>query len=369
MKSYQPGKMGTAEGMAIVFLLTFPTTFLTTPAVLINEAGTLGWLSALVHGIVSLMSLVVLLFVCKHVPGTLFEVCELLLGKVLAWLIALYYAIAFCANYVLMLRQYAENTLLTALPAAEFSFIIVAYSLVAAILVFFSLEGMARAGYIVMPFIGVTLLIVFVLLNPFYEVYRLAPWLSLGLGTAVFTGAKIAGINFGVAAVAILAPSFQNNRTRWQIALFGLGLSAVLRSMVVFFYTLLFGVTVGREKMLPFFEMVRLVYLGRYVQRLESLFIILWVINGLLDISLSLYLGLYCLTYLGRLPTMRPLIPVAAILLAQAAMMPEDVVSVMNDYIYVGKTFFNFGIYVMPFLLLAALVWKKRKKVKLWAAG
>lgn len=369
MKRYQPGKMGAAEGMAIVFLLTFPTTFLTTPAVLINEAGTLGWLSALVHGIISLLSLIALLFVCKEVPGNLFEICELLLGKILAWLIALYYAVAFCANYVLMLRQYAENTLLTALPTAEFSFIIVAYSLVSAILVAFSLEGMARAGYIVMPFIGVTLLIVFALLNPFYEIYRLAPWLSLGLGTAVFTGAKIAGINFGVAAVAILASSFQNNRTRWQIAVLGVGLSAVLRAMVVFFYTLLFGVTVGREKMLPFFEMVRLVYLGRYVQRLESLFIILWVINGLLDISLSLYFGLYCLTYLGRLPTMRPLIPVAAILLAQVAMIPEDVVSVMDDYVYVGKTFLNFGIYVVPFLLLAALAWSKRKKVKLWAAG
>jgi len=369
MRSYQPGKMGTAEGMAIVFLLTFPTTFLTTPAVLINEAGSLGWLAALVHGLVSVVSLAAILIVCKYVPGNLFEICEQLLGKVLAWLIALYYAAAFFANYVLMLRQYAENTLLTALPSAEFSFIIVAYALVGAILVAFSLEGMARAGYIVMPFIGITLVIVFALLNPFYEVYRLAPWLSLGVGTAVFTGLKIAGINFGVAAVVILASSFQNNRTRWQIALFGVGLSAVLRAMVVFFYTLLFGVTVGREKMLPFFEMVRLVYLGRYVQRLESLFIILWVINGVLDISLSLYFGLYCLTYMGRLPTMRPLIPVVTLLLAQLAMIPEDVVSVMNDYVYAGKTFFNFGIYIVPFLLLAALAWNKRKKVKLWASG
>lgn len=367
--NYQPGKMGTAEGMSIVFLLTFPTTFLTTPALLINDAGSLGWVSAFVHGVVSLLSLLAVLFVCSKVPGNLFEVCEQLLGPVLAWIIALYYAVAFSINYVLMLRQYAENTLLTALPMAEFSFVILAYSLVAAVLVALSLEGIARAGYILMPFIAVTLLIVFVLLNPFYEIYRLAPWWGLGMGTAVFTGAKIAGINFGVVAVAIVASSFQNSRTRWQIALLGVGLSSVLRAMVVFFYTLLFGVTIGREKMLPFFEMVRLVYLGRYVQRLESLFIILWVINGLLDISLSLYFALYSITYLGRLPTLRPLIPVVTILLAHVAMIPDDVVSVMMDYAYVGKTYLNFSIYAVPILLLAALGWKKRKKVKLWAAG
>ncbi|MDF2928689.1 MAG: Spore germination protein [Anaerospora sp.] len=367
--SYQPGKMGTAEGMAIVFLLTFPTTFLTTPAVLINEAGALGWLAALIHGGISLLSLLAVLFVCKHVPGNLFEVCEQLLGSVVAWIIALYYALAFSVNYILMLRQYAENTLLTALPMTEFSFVILAYSLVVGIVVAFSLEGMARAGYILMPFIAVTLLIVFILLNPFYEIYRLAPWLSMGLGTTLFTGAKFAGINFGVVAIAIVASSFQNSRTRWQVALFGLGLSTVLRAVVVFFYTLLFGVTVGREKMLPFFEMVRLVYLGRYVQRLESLFIILWVINGLLDIAFSLYFALYCITYLGKLPTMRPLIPVVTILLAHVAMIPEDVVSVMMDYAFVGKTFLNIGIYAVPLLLLAGLGWKKRKKVKIWAAG
>jgi len=226
-----------------------------------------------------------------------------------------------------------------------------------------------RAGYILLPFIVVTLLVVFLLLTPFYEIYRLAPWLGLGLGTALFAGAKIAGINFGVAAVAIVAPSFQNNRTMCQVALLGMGLSFILRTMVVFFYTMLFGVTVGREKMLPFFEMVRLVYLGRYVQRLESLFIILWVINGLLDLSFSLYFALYCIAYLGRLPTMRPLIPVVAILLSHIAMIPEDVVSAMMDYAVIGKTFFNVGIYAVPVLLVAALGWKKRKKVKQWAAG
>jgi len=367
--NYQPGKMGTAEGMAIVFLLTFPTTFITTPAVLINEAGSLGWLAAFIHGVVPMLSLLVIVYVCKQVPGNLFEVCEQLLGPVFAWFIALYYAVAFCANYVLLLRQYAENTLLTALPMSEFSFIIVAYSIVAAILVGLSLEGMARAGYILLPFIVVTLLVVFLLLTPFYEIYRLAPWFGLGLGTALLTGAKMAGINFGVAAVAIVAPSFQNNRTMCQVALLGMGLSSILRTMVVFFYTMLFGVTVGREKMLPFFEMVRLVYLGRYVQRLESLFIILWVINGLLDLSFSLYFALYCIAYLGRLPTMRPLIPVVTILLSHLAMMPEDVVRAMMDYAVIGRTFLNVGIYAVPVLLVAALGWKKRKKVKQWTAG
>lgn len=359
--SYQPGKMGVAEGLALVFMVTFVPIFMTMPAVSVNAADTLGWLATLVHGIVSMLAFAILCYVFTHVEGDLYEVCEILLGRMGAWIISLYFCVAFFANYVVILRQFAENTLLTALPQADFAVIISAYAIAAGILVYLGIEGMSRASFLILPFAVSALLAVLLLLVPFYNWYHLFPLQGNGIMKTLTYGASVAGLNIGVFGLAVIAKSFQNRKTVKDCSLYGLGLSTGLRGFSVFVYILTFGLPVAKEKMLPFFEMARLVYLSRYLQRIEALFILLWVIIGVLGAAFSLYFGLFLITRVFRLPTFRPLIPSISIMLAMLSMIPTDVAEVAMIYSYLSQTYFNLGIYAVPLVLLLALLFKKRK--------
>lgn len=368
MKHYQPGKMGVADVVGLTFIFSFPVVFLTTPALLVNNSAGLAWLDALLNGLSAMAMLITLIYVYWHVPGDMYAVCEQLLGCWLARIIMIYYSIAFFSHYVLVLRQYAENTLLTALPYSEFSIIIAAYALVIGVLVYIGVEGISRVSYLFLPFIIVALLFVVALLIPFYNVNRLAPFAGMGVSNSLYNGLASAGVNIGVMVVAILAPSFQNTRTMFAGALFGLGMSSFLRSLAVMVYVMVFGVTVGREKILPFFEMARTAYLSRYVQRIESLFIVLWVISGVLALAIDLFAGLYCLTRLTNMPALRPLIPIVTLTLAEIAMVPPDIYTAI--YLFqLLIPFYNIGIYIIPVILLAALLIKRKGKVKNpWAA-
>lgn len=359
--SYRPGKLGVSEGISIVFMSTFPSIFLSTPAVEVATSATLAWLQVIIQGIAALVMFFSVCYVLDRIDGDFYTVTTKLLGKTGAWIITILYILAAFVYYILMMRQYTENTMLTALPYTEFILIVAAYAITAGILVYMGLEGLTRATYIILPFAVIALLVVLLLLAPFYNIYRLAPWAGNGWMSVITAGLSIAGIDIGIFALAIVRPALQDMRTIRKAAGFGLALSTLLKSISVFIYLMVYGPAVGQEKVLPFFEMARLVYLSRYLQRVESLFIMLWVISGVIGIALSLYTGLYLLARVLNLPTFRPLIPAVSILLSILSTIPADITTAVQLYILASRTLLTACVYGVPLLLLAALIYRTKR--------
>jgi len=357
--SYEPGKMGVAEGMALVFTTTFTPIFLSSPAVYVDQAATAVWLLPLITGFCGIAMIMVLLFLMQYVPGDLYAVSERLLGKTGARIITLYLIAAFFINTVLMLRQFAENTLLTAIPALDITVAIGWYALMAAIVIFVGIEPIARATYIVLPFglTGFVFLLLF--LYDKFDLHNLSPWLGTGLLPVFKTGIVASGLGIGAFILPVLAPAFQNLRTIRTATLLGFGLSAVFRAIILFVYTGIFSVAVGREKVLPFFEMARLINVNRFIQRVEAFFIVLWVIFGIATIAISFYVALYLLTRLFNLASMRPLVWTLAIVAAQLALLPSDVATVIELSVFANSGL-TAGLFAIPMILLVVALVKGR---------
>lgn len=364
--SYQPGRMGMAEGIGLTFIVMLPRVFLTSPANTIATIRNIAWTAPLLNWVVALAVFYLLAWVTARHRGDLYAVSERLLGRAGAWLLALFYTALFVFDAASLLRQFAENTLLTALPATEFRVVIFWYIFFAAVLVYFGVEGIARASYLLMPFVIGGVMAVLLLLEPFYDVYHLVPWQGTGLGPALQRGLALAGINFGGLLLFVLAPQFQSPATLRTALVYGGSLSALVRTLVILGYLLAFGVAQGMEKTLPFFEMSRLVYLSRYVQRIESLFIVIWVITGLLAIAIDLYAALQLIVRPLKLPSLRPLIPMVALIIVNIAVLPPDLSSVVESDNDLGLLF-TAGVIGGPLLLAGAAYIKGRRK-RPWSA-
>jgi spore germination protein KB len=359
--NFQPGRMGTAEGIGLIFIITFAKIFLSTPARSAEISAGLSWLAVLVAAVAAFVPVLLLNFVFKWIPGDLYSITRKLFGRWGAGFIALFYIGIFMSDAALLLRQFAENTLLTALPNAEFSLVIIIYGLVVGVLLYLGIEAIARSSYLLMPFIITSMLLIFLMLSPLYNLYNLAPWLGNGIGTTVQAGMLTAGINIGAIVAVVMATSFQDYRNLNACLIFGLGSSALIKSIFFVIYVMVFGVAIAQEKTLPFFETARLVYLSRYLQRIEAIFILLWVIVGIISIAISVYMALYLISRLLKLPTMAPLIPVVMLILIELAMIPEDITTAINLDYELLSTYYNGGLYVFPVLLFVMAYVKKRK--------
>lgn len=362
--SYEPGKMGVASGTALVFTLTFTSVFLSIWSVFLDEAATAAWITPLIAGGCSLALFMILLFVMERVPGDLYEVAEQLLGKIGARLITLYFITTFFLDMVLFLRQFAENTLLTAIPDLDISLTIGWYAVMAAIVIYIGIEPIASAAFIVMPLGLAALSLLLVLLYNKFNIYNLTPWLGLGLPAVLKAGVLSSSYYLGAYLLPILASAFQDRRTIRTAAILGVGLSSAFRTITFLLYTMTFGVAVGREKVLPFFEMTRLIYVNRFLQRVETVFILLWVIFGLATVAINLYISLYLMTRLFNLSSMRPLILPVALIAAQLSLMPSDIAATIELSSKMDMTLLNIGVFAIPVILLIATLLKGKRKAK-----
>lgn len=363
MKYYQPGRMGVTDSIGLIFMFTFSVVFLTLPSQEIELAAGAAWLTVLTHSVAALVMVLVMLYVCSHVQGDLYSVCEALLGKWGARGVLVYFAVAFFGDFTLITRHFAEHTLLTSLPEAEFSFVVIAYVVTVALMTHIGLEGIARASYLLLPFAVIAVFVVLTALIPYYYVSSLAPYQGTGIGVAIANGMALGGVNFGIMILPLLAPSFQRVSAMVTSACFGMSISAILHAITVTVCIMVFGVGAGQERVLPFFSMARAIYLNRYIQHMEAFFIVLWVLVGTITMAIDMYCGLYCLTRMGNLPSLRPFIPLAAVALLQLAMIPPDIHTVIELFGKIGY-YYNIGVYGLPPLLLAVLVIRRKGKVK-----
>jgi spore germination protein (amino acid permease) len=353
--------MGVAEGIALVFTLTFTTAFLSLPAEAIETSGELAWLSIIVSGLSTMVMLFLLIYVFERISGDLFFISTHLFGKLGARLISIYYIFMFFSIAMLWIRQFAEDTLILSLPSLNFQVAVGWYTLGAAVIIYFGIEAIARASCVILPFSVGGILLFLLLLIPLYRPNYLLPWQGTGVANAFIKGGVLVGSNAGALLLTVIAKSFQNSRVLKTAAIVGLGSSVLLKTAAVLVFTMVFGTSVAIERTLPMFALARMVSLNRYVQRIDSLYIIMWEMAGIFGIAISIYMGLYLMTRLLNLPTMKPLIPIVTILLAQLAMIPPDMSSVTALESILVRGYYHIGIYVIPLLLFIATLLKEKK--------
>lgn len=355
---YHSGRMGIAEGLALAFITSFPQVFLSIPAVFAALAGPAIWAIPIIGGIVSGSFLGIHLFLLNRYQGDLLTLSERLLGKPAAVIIGLFFFFVMFGTACLWTRQYAENTLLTALPNVEFQFVILLYAISAILLVGMGIEVVSRATYLLIPFCIVGLVLVFIGLTNQLKPLYIFPLLGSGLPSFVDPILLFVGASVPVTILLILAPSFQNIQTVRAALFLGFGGSIILRSIANGVYIMVFSAAIAAEKTLPFFEMARLVYINRFLQRLEALFILLWVIVGVLGIAACLYGALYIIARLCKLPTVKPLLLPVCLIMANIAAIPPDAGTVLDLGIILYINVFSPGLAVITLVLLAA-AWVK----------
>ena len=361
MNTYQTGKLGIGEGVALVFGLVVTRLFLSGLTDVVRVNGQILWLSMIIYTVIPLLILYMMIYVNNSASGDIVAVCEHLVGKPGAWLMITAYILMFFANSASLLRQYAEYTIITALPRAEFQLVILWYVVSVGIVCYLGIEAICRAGYIMLPFVIVAMIVIFALVSPFYIAYNLTPWQGNGIIKAVQSGITGVGFNLGVLSLIFMSSAFQNVKTIKRIAMYAFGGSLLLRIVYMFVYIMVFGVNVGGEKAMPFFELTRLVYLNQYFQRIEALFIMVWVIVGLLSIVGSLYIGLYLIVILLKLPALRPIVPLGVVIIANLAMLPPNIGYTIDiDRLLLQISLL--GMYVFPGILFIMALLKKRRK-------
>lgn len=357
-------KIELKEAIMLVTMALITELFLTFPAVLGHKGQTAAWLVLLVATLVAAVAFLPTAILLERYPEkTIIEIGEELLGPIGNAFFALIIFLTFLAITSLILRQYAERTITVSLNNLPLSVAMVMLLVGAAVACYLGLEAINRSVWIAGFIIVFMLLLVQFLPFPYWQTDYLFPLGGSGLKEILFEGLKRSSLFAEVLMLAVIYPSLPKGAVR-SVGLTGLLLSGLIMALTIFTTQLVFPVQVFQEMSLPTFETSRLIYFGRFIQRLESIFIPLWVFACLIKVSLGCYLMCLILTRWLKLPYYRPFILPVVVITMATAFIPANVSEAVWVDTQIVRVFGAIPAFGLPVLLLLLAFWRQRQRGK-----
>lgn len=358
----QESKIGQKEAVMLVTMCLITELFLTFPAVLANKGQSATWLVMLVATMVAGTAfLPTAILLEKYPEKSIVEIGEELLGPVGNAFLTLIFFLFFLVTTSLILRQYAERTLTVGINALPISVAMIMFLAGAIVACYLGLETINRSVW-VSGFIIISLLFLVQLLPfSYWQLDNLFPLGGPGLKEIFLEGLKRSSLFAEVLLLTIVYPSLPKKTAR-SVGLYSLFLSGLIMVFTIFTAQLVFPAPVFQELSLPTFETSRIIYFGRFIQRLESVFIPLWVLAGLIKVSIGCYLMCIITTRWLKLPYYRPFILPVVVITMAVAFIPANISEAMWVDMQIVRVFGAIPVFVLPALLLLFTFWKQKQR-------
>jgi len=365
---FREGRFGLAEAISLTSLIMFNKIFYTSASIIVEALGTAAWYGTIISCLTSIVFFLLIYVLMKRFPGMdLVQVFEAVLGKIIGKAVAL----VFCAYFIFYaasnLREFVEMIKAYNLPYTPPSYILGTFLAVTALLAYLGLEAIARLSYInIFPVIG-GLLLILILAYQFYDPHYLTPVLGYGIEKTLITGFLRSSAYDEVIVLAFIIKSIPGLKNFKKAGLASLALTGFVFVASLLCYLMAFQYSAGRENLSGLFQLSKTIYFGRFFQRVESIFLFIWVISSLIAVSVAFYIGLgiYCKVF--RINDRRPVILPLIFSTFTVAILPENISYIIEVNITLIRQYSMVLIYLVPTLVLLISVILRKKGGK--AAG
>ncbi|HLN62632.1 MAG TPA: endospore germination permease [Symbiobacteriaceae bacterium] len=357
----EEGHIGLLQGVVLLYAVLSAKLFVQYPSVLIDAGGPAAWQATVVMTAVGLLLFLPMGALARRFPGkALYAISEEVAGPVLGFLITLTVTVWLALSVTVSLRNLTETYITTLLPNTPPSVLTMVAIGGVAYASYRGVESLSRTTQILLPIIiaGLVLLLLFSL--PRTDPSRLYPFWGHGVAQTVSGGAFAAGMLADSIVLLAVGYSFRQGKILQRAGYLAILLFGLLATWTVAMLVMTFGAPDAAQQPIPLFNLAQLIYLGRFVQRMEAVLVMFWFFSMAVRLAALFHASVICLTGALRLPYYRPVVFPMAVITMALSMLPEDLVMlirIMRDWI----TPLGIGISLVPLLLLVlALIRGKR---------
>jgi spore germination protein (amino acid permease) len=359
-------KRGTISPRQVFFILTMLLTgiyILILPRHLVLIVGTDGWLVLLAGGLVSAIMLFFINRVSRKFPDkTVVEFAPLVLGGVLGRIFGILLVAYYTFLAAVSLRIFAEMLKSALLPDTPRWIVLVGLIALVAWIVQNGLEDIARFTELLAPVI--LLLLISVLLGNLgnMEAIRLRPVLHT-YPSALFEGLISSLSYFGVIIILLMLYPYVNAPKKLTLTSLAALVFAVSITTSFFLGTVAtFGVYETGRMAWPVIELVKMERIGELLERLEALFLSLWLSIAFINVSVLSFCSISGWTQVLKKKNYRKLTYPILFFLLILSLWPKDLLDLLGLY----KINFTYGfvitLIVPLFIMIVSLFYKGEKK-------
>ncbi|WP_436663854.1 GerAB/ArcD/ProY family transporter [Alicyclobacillus acidoterrestris] len=352
----QEGKASVAgrELTALMILVVATNSFLIYPQYVSQSAYEAAWMEPIVSGALTLVLFYFVEWLMRKYYAQLdiVEVSKEVFGRVIAALLAMIFAAYFICTTAMVVREFTENVIMTVLPSTPILLVGAVFMGAVGYIAYAGLEGISRTAYIFLPILLIGLVGVCVATMNWWHPAMLLPCWGTGIPRVLTGSLEYSSVFSNVLLLTIIYKHAHNPRQMRRIGSVSITVSTLLLCLLIITYHMVFPAVESEQVSFALYRLARLIYLGPFFQRLESVFIFLWVTAATVKMAVTLWCSAYLLGKAFGWPTYRPGIPILALLSWSIAMWADSWVQVVD---LDGRYLLRWGwtvVFVLPIVVL-----------------
>ena len=359
------GKISARQVILLVFSSRINILIAFLPILVAPPANQDVWLSVLVMAPINLIIAVPIYLLAKRFPNqTLYEYCQTIMGKA-GQVLGLLFVWFSLHTSALALSYFSNFFTTTIMPETPSLFFIITITLVSAYAVHHGIEVLGRFSEFIAPFIMLTIITIFLLLSKDIDFHELTPILEKGIYPTLLGGLFASSLMIETLGFGMILPFLNEQGKTKKVILFSTLLLVPFILIITFAVLMTFGSELAKTFVYPPYNAVRFVHVGDFLERIDAIYIGIWILGMFIRVSFSYYLAVLGVSQLFHLKDYKPLIlPTGTIVVSLTTLINTNVVELREFVSYQVYTWYSlfFILFIPSLLLLTAKIRKKGER-------
>lgn len=359
-------KLNTIDAIMLILTIVVTHTILSLPRNILLVTKSASIINLIYVSIITIIIAYIIFRLMRNFSGLdLIDISEFLGGKKLKTILGIIYIVYFLISSSILLRNFCESLKIIYYPVTEIKFIILLFIVALCMANRLDFSATIKTNSLVLPFVLASMVFIFFANMNKFVPERIFPILGDGLfntfGWGLINIASFGGISY----LYFLPPLLNEPNKMKKISLISIGVTAIYLILCVSTLLFMFSFFLDTNEITPLYNATRYIEFGNFFQRLESIFLLFWILAVACYMSIVSKFSMKIFQKITQLENKKELIDVFGLLIFSISITPKNFAisekyeTEIYPYLVIGIVF----VLSISILILANLS-KRRKKLK-----
>lgn len=275
-------KIGFAEALCVILILVLSHLTLLLPKIIIQSQGSATIVNIIYVTLIALFIISILNKLYKNFKGMdILDISSYVFGKTFKFIVGLSFIVCFIFIASLLIRITAENLKTMYFQNTPTPYIVFFLLLAVAFINRYNLKTIIKTNLIVTPLIIISFIVLFILSSSNFVFERLFPIWGYGLKNTFISGTLNLFCFGNLVFLFLLMPHLNNYNQFNKLSYTSVIITGLLLLIVIGSILLIFPVSIASGSNIPLYLQTRAITIGKFIQRIDALFVLIWNLSVL----------------------------------------------------------------------------------------
>lgn len=358
-------KIGKFEAICLMLIIVVNELIINVPNMIILDTKTGSTLNIIY---VSILAITFTYIICKlfkpFYGKDILDVSEYVGGKVLKTILGILFLLFFIFLSSINLRYFANSLKVIYFNTSPLVYILLFFLIPALFINKYGLRAISGVNLIFLPIILASFIFLIISSYDNFTMVRIFPILGEGFNETFLTGATNIFSFTGLAYIYFLPALLKDSKDFKKVSVISVVISAICLILSILSLIMAFPAITKTDETLSVYLLTRLVELGDFLERLDALFIFIWIIAHISFLSLTFFYILKIFQKITRIEDSKSLTSVLGLIVLGSCMIFKDIAELK----FIARYFLKYSTLILIFvicfgiLILGNIKYKKKNR-------